>query len=442
MQLAHEPERRWPQTVPYYAEGIDVPSRWRVVLNFKEPFCIAQPTPERNLFASSDIIPGGALKGAIARSMLTSSVIEDRRHARDLVEDTDLGHLARHFSALRFSHAFPAEASAFKGQNHALIDDSGRPRPPNATRPSIAPLSLVQTDNGRLFDVARQDGPGRIAGRLPAFRGDWKGEGVLSRYFPWPQPERELRVRTAIDGDYLSAEPDKLFAYELIRPGGFMWLGELDLTAIENHGERSSVIRELTELVADGLSGLGKTLATAELLLEPIEDERPPADPRRLQDGKITLTLQTPALLCQLDDLEGDGEALHRAYVIAFETLSGGAMKLRRFFADQRLAGGPHYRHRFMRADYQPWVLTEPGSVFLLEVVPEEREAALAWLASIERHGLDIPVHLLPDCESAELFQRLPFLRQNGYGEIAIDLDRSHPELDPGRYFEPVGASA
>ena len=344
------------------------------------------------------------------------------------------------------SHFFPAPAGARTGDGRFLLEGEEATELPGAARPTAAPLSLVQVGEDLIVDVARQEGPGLIGGQTPAFRGDWKSDGRLDRYFPWHRPPTELRVRTAIDGESLSAAPDKLFAYEMIRPKGFLWLGELDLAGIEDGQHRMNVIDQLVKLVAHGLPGLGKTLATAELLLQPIKTE-PAADPRRLQDGLATLTLQTPALLCDLDALR-DATTLHQAYAKAFEELSDGMMTLVRFFADQRLTGGAHYKARFSRSGYRPWVLTEPGSVFVLEPISGKDTAASDWLGKVERRGLALPAALWPTDGQGEavaaddLFLHLPFLRENGYGEVAIDLDRRHPDLDPGRHFQPIGAAA
>ncbi|WP_298623105.1 hypothetical protein [uncultured Zoogloea sp.] len=89
------------------------------------------------------------------------------------------------------------------------------------------------------------------------------------------------------------------------------------------------------------------------------------------------------------------------------------------------MAGGTylHRRHLAQRQHaYRPLVLTEPGSVFVLKVVDA---AARPLLARWQRHGLPLPTKVAAEHGSA--WQDHPYLPQNGYGEIAIDLQHGFP---------------
>ncbi len=447
-----EVRSREPQRLCLSRDGRPVPERWRLVLRFLEPFCIAKPHRQGNLFESEEIVPGGVIKGALAALMVAEADAKRGTTARELRNHFPT--LAKHFDDIRVSHLFPARLEAGAGR-HWLEDLGGGPCAPLALRrATVMPLSLVRDARGRLYDVATCEGPGLLDGRAPSFAVDWKGDDDARALFGWASPRTTLRVRTGMDFERRAAETEKLFAYEMIVPDDHLWIGELDLQRVKDEAERLALLEELSGLVKDGLAGIGKTLATAQLLLLPIEKEAP-RPPKRRRETHI-LTLQTPALLCTPDDMRGADAAwasaagrLAQGYRKTFRELSKGALELVRHFAEQRLAGGQHYAARFMSdRPYQPWVLTQPGSVFVLKVVPGRAAQARKELDAWARGGLCIADRIWkayapqPD-KSEEAFERCPFLPENGYGEVAVDLPQ-HDALAPGDHFQPLqpGAAA
>ena len=145
-------------------------------------------------------------------------------------------------------------------------------------------------------------------------------------------------------------------------------------------------------------------------------------------DGLLVITLQTAALLCspaELDETSGAAE-LRKAYAEAWHSLCPD-LELLRYFARQTLSGG-EYQHRRFRAretkPYRPWLLTEAGSVFVFRMKdrPKAEEQVREWL----EHGLPIPEPVrgcydIPNDENAQ-WKSCPFIRRNGYGEIAVNL--------------------
>ena len=74
-----------------------------------------------------------------------------------------------------------------------------------------------------------------------------------------------------------------------------------------------------------------------------------------------------------------------------------------------------------LKEPYYPYVLTEAGSVFILRAHSQEITLARERLEYLEQHGLPHPDGIKrtrPD----ELWRDCPFVPENGYGEICINL--------------------
>lgn len=400
------------------------------------PLCIAKPKIGDNLFESESIIPGNVLKGAVAE---TWAALLDKRSATGVAAlgDETRAELSAHFNELIFRHAFPA-----------LQTSSGRP--------AAVPLSVVKADGSasRYWDLAKFGCPvvfrGAQSVAAPAFRTDWKGEdfGEVDPHFGWALPEKELRVRTAIDSvkrraDKGSAEtgiePEgKLFAWEMVHPwqresrsgeGKFVdrpvvWHSRIDLTGVSNENDRRAVAEQLAALLSQ-LGFVSKTKAVCEVEVTPVYGE---AD---LPAGEtLALVLQTPALLADPRFPEDGGpgqtgsitaERMRELYTALWRELSGESLSLRHYFAAQSLAGGSHLHHRFQQPAgngkaYAPWLLTDAGSVFVFDV--KNAVAAKIKVRDWLRHGLPLPGKL--EARFTADWRHNPYLRANGFGEVAI----------------------
>lgn len=386
--------------------------RLSLSLLFTDPFCLAIRPEGGNLFEGSEVVPGGVLKGTLARMLQHRFGLEPATEiAGNLPEP--FAELGWHFGALRFTHAFPC------------LEDK--------KRPTTVPLSTVVVKAPSLadpiFDVALCPDPVLIAGCAPAFEPDWKDARKQIRgRLGWPELERDLRVRTKIEPKHRRAEDEKLFALESIVPGDHLWRADVDLADVPET-DRAAVAAQLRALLDSGLLGVGKTAAAAKV----VHDTAAPAGsctPVTAGDEKLwILTLQTPTLLADpLSLAEGPRDAALRvAYEAAWHDLSGGQLKLRRFFAQQRLAGG-YQTERFRRQrtaerdaekSYRPYFLTEAGSVFVL-TAPDNAKAA-TLIEGWQHHGLPLPAWA--KARYGESWRGNPFTRQDGYGEIAVNLD-------------------
>ncbi len=375
-------------------------SRYDLIIHPESAFCLAERRLALNLFKSSDVIPGGAVLGALVtmwRSLLGQGKIDQHF-------DAERPELGQYFNQLHITHAFPGT-------------DSGRP-----TR---QPLSLVKAGS-HLYDVALCEGAGLINGEAPAFSVDWKESADVSQLFGWAEVKRELRVRTAIDPKTRRAADEALFAYEMIVPT-IAWHACLDLSDVPESA-RPKVVEQLQSLMAYGLMGIGRTKTYAQVELQA---HQMPLDLQEKEDW--VLTLQTPALLCNPDHYLN----LQNAYAQVFKELSGGRLELVRFFATQSLAGGYYLWRRFQSPNnYQPYLLTDAGSVFVL------RGAVKDLIEKWARKGLPLPKWAVEKYQRAgkpgDFWANCPYIPQNGYGEIAVNLPIHWDKKPSKEDFVPI----
>lgn len=407
-----------------------------LAFTLESPWCVSRPQPVANLFESATVLPGGTLKGALATSWR-----ELLGHPPDgpVTEglDPDRPELAAHFAKVRFTHALPARRDTLR-------------------RPVAPPLSLAKAgrraEDG-LYDALLAEGPGlvQVAGawRAPKFAPDWKERADVEELCGWPRLRRETRVRTAVDTARRRAASEKLFGLETVVPEPEVaWLGRVELGAIADPALRARVREQLVDLLCRGLRGVGKTKARAgvEVLAAGSVSDALPRHPEPTGPLHAVL-LQTPALLCDPARLrtEPSPEALQAAYAAVWEELSGGALRLVRFFAAQALAGGPYLWHEFQGGgEYEPYFLTREGSVFVLEAPDGREPAAGQALRGWEAGGLPVPrwaaERFAREGRPGDDWRNCPFVAENGYGEVLVDR-AIHWErrLVPGESFRPLG---
>jgi len=111
-------------------------------------------------------------------------------------------------------------------------------------------------------------------------------------------------------------------------------------------------------------------------------------------------------------------------YEQAWHEISAGKLRLLRYFARQRLSGGKH-RQKIMQNSsnsYRPWLLTEAGSVFVLQGKEDIADMIKLWLSQgLPIADSAIQWYRLGDVP-AQYWQYTPFVPENGYGEIAVNL--------------------
>lgn len=380
-----------------------------------QPFCLAEKLRSNNLFESGATIPGGAILGCIATTW--SHLTGNHHESLSDIVDPDRTALRTVFNLLRITHAHPSAVSL--------------------QRPVVAPLSLTKIEEGETYDVALLDGPCLIKNRVPEFAIDWKDDSDVKKDYGWPTIHKQLRVRTAIQPETLRSADEKLFAYEQILHDELSWYAELDLSLVPEEVQ-PKVLTELRSLLEHGVIGLGKTKTTARIEFlsrneNPVRSKFP-SDSKPFPGNLWVVTLQSDTLLGspeKLDESITDVE-LYTMYSTAWHDLSEGNLTLLRYFARQKLAGSEYFYRRFQKGPYKPYLLTEAGSVFVLRAGgdPEKSQNLItAWL----KQGLPITGKTRNwygiDDNPGLQWQSCPYIPQNGYGEIAVNLPTHQKSL-------------
>ncbi|MGG7566570.1 RAMP superfamily CRISPR-associated protein [Rhodovulum sp. DZ06] len=336
-------------------------------VHIDRPFLCDAERSADNVFKGREHVPGGAVKGALARRLALQGASPQTSDA---------------FTRLSVSHVLPAAIS------------------------SPLPLSLVGLGTQVIDTLGRGErGAELIDGQAPRPLDDWKHEtfAAAERLYGHAAVEvrRDTRVHTAIAAETGTALPQKLFVEISADPGDHDWVCEIAWP-----DQEPDLMAQAAAILGEGLDGIGRTGATLRFE-ETIQAPAPRIRP--FADKDYAVVLQTDAVMTSPFE-NRDPFAAYAAYWR--EALPGA--ELIDFCAAQRLAGG-FVGLRFRPGGrYAPFWLTRAGSVFLLRNAPEERLKAL-----VER-GLDAPreggrIHDWRSC---------PFVTENGYGRIRADHQR------------------
>lgn len=383
-----------------------------VRLALDRPLCIVGKKHARNHFESLDCIPGAVLKGATARLLLELAGSTAREVDGNAPAACAYPHVWKHLASIRFAEARPMSATA-------------------TVRPVAPPLSTVMVGQQR-YDVALEPQSRLIGDMAPAFAPDWKyeQEAVVQAAFGWIDLPRERRTRTAIDEQKGKAADEQLFSYGLVLPKTpdqeIVWETVIGLHGIPAD-EREAVRSELAKLFAFGLPNIGKTRAVATVewrdsatTLAVSETAEP--------NGVHVVTLQTPHLMTNPKSLQS-GKELKDVYQEFWDDVAPNQFRLERFFARQSLHGG-YLRKRFAGAQsYEPYLLTDRGSTFVLKEIGAD---AATKLQQWRDCGLPLPAWAKSGYTELgkPLWQTCPFLPEVGFGEVAINL-ACHTEAKP-----------
>lgn len=390
IQVAIRKDRHQP------ADSVQAPTsaRFGIALKPDRPFCFAKHHSQNNHFASETFITGAAILGSLAHYLPEYPV------------------LARHFDKLIISHAFPS--------NKPIHPDAF---PSNKlTRPLAIPKSFAAA-NEQLYDLSLQKNAGLIQKTAPEFMPDWKSKiwEKANALCGQVSLSHSVHTHTAITATGEDDEDGRLFSMEVIHPNDYQWLAHVNCEAVPEV-DRTQVLKDLSQIFAQGLYGLGKTKAYAQVTCHstpfntPVEADHLP-DKR---DETFVLMLQTPALLLpdpyNIPPTNG-GDDLFKRYAALWESLTGGAFELSHFYAHQQLVGGNYLQQRFWSDQqvYNPAVLTSAGSVFVFIVheVEQTRDILRRWLSQ------GLPQH--ESTFGGTQWQQNPYLANHGYGEIVIN---------------------
>ncbi len=399
---------------PLHAEPVTEARRVYDV-TFDRPYLVDSEAVADNVVAGSSIIPGAVFKGALARMLELAG------------ERTDEGLLAGVLETLVIGSAFPITASG---------ETIGR----------ALPYSLIaQKVDGTVHvaDVLDLD-PSRdvlFGGKAALFPGDWKpgwydvAAALIGRTTAYG-PASEARTHTKIKSETGIADEGQLFttlSRVHARPDGRAWTFRLTVDAGAIQDPQASLLarRLLAFLEQEGLDGIGKTGARATFAPVP-RAALPTPSPMHGTRNRYAVTIETEALMVDalaMIDEQGrwkDGGDSRSAYAAYWDKVLPGAI-LHGYFAAEAYRGGHIARRRrsFGRHSYHPLLITQPGSVFLLET--DQPDA----LSTLLRFGLPAAAQT----GAAPLnWRNCRYLPENGFGQIAADYRstpiRFHP-VDP-----------
>jgi hypothetical protein len=362
---------------------------------FDRPLLVDSRYIAENVFESAKIVPGAAFKGPLANRLKLAGVEPE--------SDPDW---SRALAQLRISHAFP------------LVEGRAAEYP--------IPASIVFSQEADGIEYA--DAIAGEFGRAPLWSGDvaqfvapakkdiqkdWRGRAEMPEWRADLLPRTHIAInekgdasgqrRIAFDERLYTSAESMLYVTVMLPTRGHEWLLTVDAGRLEDKVRAAQLIAMLEE----GLYGVGKTDARPHLT----RIDRP-AEPDVPAPGTVDLMLKTPAVLFdplqQPHDL--DSSMAHR-YAAYFNEKLGAA--LQNVFARQSMAGGYLAMRRRPYHAYYPFVLTEAGAVFRLNV-PDA--ACQQKLADALRFGLPVP-----DLGGKPASWHIcPFMPENGYGEVVL----------------------
>lgn len=377
---------------------------------------------------SENVIPGSVIKGSLARFLnLLCGTVHDWTTI-DLYNtqvSNRFPHFAKYFSQIRFSHAFPV---AFD-RTH---------------RPVAIPFSAVTVKgDASIFDVALHNSPSLDSqSRIPSFQINWKSSDKARRDFGWTMPEIINKTRTAIHEQSKRAKDEKLYTFQYLTPfqpketgsercrKKIKWIADINLPEIDEK-EQKRVAKEFFEAINLGWRYLGKrdaefAFSVHEPLSSAFNEQFEKVLPEH-DDKKAIVVLQTDALMFDgklLSDEQGFFPDLYDVYKKFWSEVTEGSCEMTRFFARQKFAGGYQAKNNFkLHEYYYPFVLTEMGSVFVLEI--HDREKANVKLLEFSQRGLPLPSNITNPISSDpdfDYWKKCPFVPENGYGEIKINM--------------------
>jgi len=371
-----------------------------------------------NYVASRQVLPGGLIKGALAAALNEAHGVNPVTKPLDATCAADFpgfDALIRNFSAIRVTHALPA-----------LV---GSPRPVRL------PLSAVEY-NGSKGDVALSKEPTPLVNgcHSPAYQGDAKN---LDRYIGLAEPAELFVTRSEINDVSQRTAEGQLFTYQFYAPctnkkQPIEWICNVNFDTISEPAERTAACQQFATAVQMHLHRLGKlgrsvTVVSKDGLAAPAEHSH-----NLIENSLVLLTLQSDTIMLDPAVVRSLplGMDLHEAYASYWHDLSEGSLELDDFFAHQGFEGGYLY-HRYLGAAerahhpnrYRPYYLTLNGSLFKLRVV--DKEKAIAFLTRWLAGGLPLSKWALDEYgkDNRAIWKNCPFVPENGYGEIAVNLD-------------------
>ena len=388
-------------------------------LEFIDDLIIGGMSRGTNFIKSETVIPGGVVKGSLARflNQLCDTVPDTEAigmNNRKVVDHFPL--LTKYFSALQFSHAFPVHAA-------------------QENRPVVIPFSAVKTSVGEeldaYFDVALLQKPSLDRNnKAPEFQVNWKNSGFLQEYFGWASCDIINKTRTAIDPKTRRAKDESLYTFQYLTPFNagsekekVKWIANLRFPDLKP-SEQEQLLDEFIKAIHQGWSVLGKRGSCFSFTVRDglAQDVILPLSEAVYDKDIAVVVLQSDALMFDGMSIAAHHQKpdLQSIYNDYWQEITEHSCDLVRLFTRQKFSGGYLAKRYKIYPHYYPFILTEAGSVFVLRI--KNREKAEKILLHLQKKGLPLPSLIARRVlENREPWELCPFVSENGYGEIRIN---------------------
>jgi hypothetical protein len=365
---------------------------------FDRAFLIAAQREAQNVYVGSSVIPGGAIKGAIA-DMLDRMGSNPRE-----------GKLAEVLAAIRIRHA-------------RALDETGL----ETDRPLPLSIKRAPADEDHFDDALGQSddaGLMKVDGRWACvdFQPDWKAPFFEAARRLAQRPGSNLkslaRGHTAIDPKSGTAQDKDLFL-EVLR-GAMAKDRKVEFRFAIDAEEANRIDANLTKSVLTAVTtqvdAIGKSHASFQVTER---TERKPA--AALGGSQWRILLETPAPLL---DPDGDPKTAFKSVRETLEAYFAAVLPgvtLVDHFCQRKLIGGYSSRRRRLYDRYRPLTLFTEGSCFLIKANAGAEDEVRKRLHALQQSGL-------PHCVSRDGiiveitdWKSSAYVPQNGYGEISIN---------------------
>lgn len=390
---------------PPAAELLTADATVALQIEFLDPFLVSELAATDNFFLGRDVVPGGAIKGAFAAKLARLGLSAQFEH---LLAEAVIRHAQPSLrEATRRSAVLPLSLFEWSDQSGSEFNDALA-----IDQDELESMYFVSGDVSFLDNMKYET--------IERLRSDNVDRFGSER----PMTRRAGRTRTAVSKEGI-AESRRLFTGVAVDPGELVWRSEIHFpkTVRDDPGRADFLLH-----LHGGLDGIGKTKARAVVSISPFDPgTRPEFDaPSPGGNGRDwRVTVQTDALmhgpsvfedgLAGAAALEASCLAYWRDAIAAWAETTGVALDVSgvavRSMTAQKLACG-YFSVRYppIAGIYCPYLLTEPGSTF---VVTAPSEAA-GFFAEIALCGLPLPAGVVHD------WRTCPFVPENGYGEVRV----------------------
>lgn len=442
-------------------------------LEFQDPVCVPSGRIDANLYETQNHIPGEAIRGAVAG--LLNRIAGQDKYTQDFPEaakqdDFPFNKLCTWFDRIRITTARPVKRQTLPSDDTAAVP-----------LPAVLPLSAAFGPDNQLIDASMAKSEDELSNGIAlTFSPDWKFNQweLANQQFGITAPQTELRVHTAIDSTRRRAAESQLYGVQSLQTSAHVWRCSISIDARSTSNDKiddrrtpddesgsaptpsdcQQAIQQLESLLNLGWLSVSRTRARARGIIReiaaPPQDSSAPVpidvDDKQGVDAKqeYVITLRGPSLMLApweiVDDsgcLKSESE-IDTAWEQFWHTLSDESLlevATRRFKLDEMIGGFQARRYRYdptmklgdnadldqrirsqRQLPYNPTLLVQAGSVFVLQVKNGKTERAKQKIEEWLRYGLPLPKWARKAYGSTH--HTNVFLPQNGYGEISVNL--------------------